>query len=126
MVSDLILDPTNDTILPILENFLDRPRRLKYDEYNGQLYHIVWTNDALILRKERQLELRRQKYQASHPPRPKPNMSLYLRKKQQRIQEKAKYEKELREKHMIDLLVKEVIFPNQMDIHGNLISIQSS
>jgi hypothetical protein len=89
MVAELILDPTNDSMLPILENFLDRPRRLKYDEYNGQLYHIIWTAEAHQLRKERQLELRRHKYQAIHPPRPKPEMSLYLRKKQKRIQEKA-------------------------------------
>jgi hypothetical protein len=85
-IERLILDPTNMSITPIIECFLDRPRRLKYDEYNGKLYQIVWTPEAEKLRKERQLELRRQKYREEHPEKPKHDVSLYLRKKMKRIE----------------------------------------
>jgi hypothetical protein len=113
-IPELILDPSNDSILPILENFLDRPRRLKYDEYNGKLYHVIWTADADKLRKEHQLSLRRQKYQDAHPPRPKPTISLYLRKKQKRIEEKSQ------PKEIIGNFV--ITAPNPFqDLHGNTI-----
>lgn len=88
-IERLILDPTNMSITPIIECFLDRPRRLKYDEYNGKLYQIIWTPEAEKLRKERQLELRRQKYREEHPEKPKHDVSLYLRKKMKRIEANA-------------------------------------
>ena len=84
-IDKIILDPTDMTVTPILEEFLDRPRRLKYDEYHGKLYQIVWTPEAEKMRKERQLELRRQKYRDEHPEKPKPELSADLRKKQERI-----------------------------------------
>jgi hypothetical protein len=86
-IDRLILDPADMSITPILENFLDRPRRLKYDEYNGKLYQIIWTEEAEKMRKDRQLELRRQKYRNTHPEKPKHDVSLYLRKKMKRIEE---------------------------------------
>lgn len=49
----LVLTADDHSILPILENFLDRPRKLKYDTYNGKLYHVIWEYSALQLRKER-------------------------------------------------------------------------
>jgi hypothetical protein len=48
--------------LPILENFLDRPRKLKYDMYNGKLYNVVWDKSALNLRKERLNAKRKEEY----------------------------------------------------------------
>ena len=86
-IEKIILDPTDMTITPILEAFLDRPRRLKYDEYHGKLYQIIWTPEAEKMRKDRQLELRRQKYRDEHPEKPKNDVSLYLRKKMKRIQD---------------------------------------
>jgi hypothetical protein len=85
-IDKIILDPTDMTVTPILEEFLDRPRRLKYDHYHGKLYQIVWTPAAEKMRKERQLELRRQKYRDEHPEKPKNDVSLYLRKKMKRIE----------------------------------------
>jgi hypothetical protein len=84
-MEQIILDPTNMSMMPILEDFLDRHRRTKYDHYNGKLYHVIWTPEALRMRKDRQLELRRQKYREEHPEKPKPELSAYLRKKQERI-----------------------------------------
>lgn len=58
----LLLTAENDSILPILENFLDRPRKLKYDTYNGKVYLIVWDESALNLRKERLNAKRKEEY----------------------------------------------------------------
>jgi hypothetical protein len=107
-IESLILDPSDMTMLPIFENFLDRPRRLKYDEYNGKLYQIIWTPEAEKMRKARQLELRRQKYRSTHPEKPKQELSLYLRKKQKRI------EAEIALRNSVDL-----------DIAGNCVKLNT-
>jgi hypothetical protein len=112
-IETLILDPSDMSMLPIFENFLDRPRRVKYDEYNGKLYQIVWTPEAEKMRKARQLELRRQKYRDIHPEKPKQELSLYLRKKQKRIEE----ENEIRRSN--------VIYTKDLDIAGNLVMMSS-
>lgn len=88
----LILTPNDMSITPILEDFLDRPRRLKYDEYKGKLYHVVWSPEAEKMRKERQLELRRQKYRNENPLKPKKELSYYLRKKIIRVQDEYRAE----------------------------------
>jgi hypothetical protein len=58
----LLLSAEDDSILPILENFLDRPRKLKYDMYNGKIYNVVWDKSALNLRKERLNAKRKEEY----------------------------------------------------------------
>lgn len=58
----LLLTAEDDTILPILENFLDRPRKLKFDTYDGKLYHVIWDSSALELRKERINAKRKEDY----------------------------------------------------------------
>ena len=58
----LILTTEDDSILPILENFLDRPRKLKFDLYDGKLYHIIWSESALKLRKQRISFFKRELY----------------------------------------------------------------
>ena len=52
-MNQLFLTADDESILPILENFLDRPRKLKYDSYDGKIYHIIWDESALKLRNER-------------------------------------------------------------------------
>jgi hypothetical protein len=58
----LLLTAEDDSILPILENFLDRPRKLKYDMYNGKIYHVVWDTSALQLRRERLNAKKKEEY----------------------------------------------------------------
>lgn len=58
----LLLTADNDGILPILENFLDRPRKLKYDTYNGKMYRIIWEESALKLRRERLNTRKKEEY----------------------------------------------------------------
>lgn len=58
----LLLTAEDDAILPILENFLDRPRKLKFDMYDGKLYRVIWDASALELRKERINAKRKEEY----------------------------------------------------------------
>lgn len=80
MSEELILSAKNQDIV---DEFLLRPRKLKYDFYNGKLYRIIWSKDAhdqlLEKKKIEQKNKYRETYQKKEKE-PKP-ISLYLRHK---------------------------------------------
>ncbi len=65
----------------IYEYFLDRPRKLKYDEYHGKWYRIIWDEKAMKERVDRTKELKRQKYKENHPQKEKNELTWYLKHK---------------------------------------------
>jgi len=80
MAEELILSSDNQEILA---EFLLRPRKLKYDFYNGKLYHIVWSSSATEQLDEKKKREQKNKYRETYQKKekePKP-ISLYLRHK---------------------------------------------
>ena len=75
IVLDELIDPA------VYEYFLNRPRKLKFDEYNGKWYHIKWSDNALKERTLRTKALYRQKYKEVHPIKEKTELSWYLKHK---------------------------------------------
>ncbi len=68
----------------IVNEFIRRNRKLKYDYYNEQLRHIVWTESALFMREEYLRNKRIQDYRKLHPKKEitiDDKMNYYLRKK---------------------------------------------
>ena len=76
-IETIILDSEH----PAINYFIDKPRRLKYDEYNNKLYKIEWTEDALKLRHKKSLEKKKLKYRETHPIKEKIIISPYIKKK---------------------------------------------
>lgn len=68
----------------IVNEFIRRNRKLKYDYFNEKLYHVVWTNTALMMREEFLRNKRMEEYRKLHPKKEitiDEKMNYYLRKK---------------------------------------------
>ena len=66
---------------PALNDFLGK-RKMKYDIWNETLYHIVWEEDALQVRKNFLVQKKKEDYKKNHPCVEKEQkLSHYLRKK---------------------------------------------
>jgi len=76
-----VITLNEETEPAIYEYFLDRPRKLKYDEYHGKWYKINWSAKAIQERLERRNELKRQKYKEIHPQKEKNGLTWYLKHK---------------------------------------------
>jgi hypothetical protein len=63
---------------PALNDFLEK-RKMKYDIWNEKIYHVVWEEDALLLRK--QFLITKRKMENSKEKKEKPLLSHYLRRK---------------------------------------------
>jgi hypothetical protein len=68
---------------PAINYFLEKPRRLKYDSYEGKWYRIEWSEDALKLRHAKYLENKKIKYRETHPKKEMTRDSIpaYVKKK---------------------------------------------
>jgi hypothetical protein len=71
----------DDTEPEIYVYFLNRPRKLKYDNYKGKWYRIVWSIKAVKDRLERQKETKRTQYKQSDPLNEKNELTWYLKNK---------------------------------------------
>lgn len=79
MTETILLDETTEPA--VYEYFLDRPRKLKFDEYHGSWYKIIWSDKAVRERTERHKENKRIKYKETHPPKEKNDLTWYLKHK---------------------------------------------
>ena len=77
-----ILVLTKDS--PELNEFLPK-RKCKYDVFNETMYQIMWEPSALEVRKEYLTKQKQTKYKETHPINKKDNLSHYLRKKIEKI-----------------------------------------
>ena len=73
----LILDSNH----PALNDFLEKPRRLKYDQFNDKWFKIEWTKEALDLKHKKMLDKKKLKYRENHPLKEKSKLSSYIKKK---------------------------------------------
>ena len=80
MAEQLILSADHQEILA---EFLLRPRKLKYDFYNGKLYHILWSSSAKEQLEEKKKIEQKNKYRETYQKKEKKDqpVSLYLRHK---------------------------------------------
>ena len=84
MIQDLVL--SMDSPVEMLDYFLSKPRKLKYDFYKNVLYHVIWKDDVLAVRVERIREIRLAAYKNKPKPEKCPKVkeekiSHYLRVK---------------------------------------------
>lgn len=81
IIDVLVLSAENPEIL---DEFLKRMRKLKFDLYNGKMYNIIWNQSALLKREEFLRDKRLEDYRKIHPKKEiiiNNQMNYYLRRK---------------------------------------------
>lgn len=88
---------------PAMKDFLTR-RRLKYDQYDGQWFEILWTEEALKAKVDYKANIKKDKYKIDHPTKEKKPFTYYQRVKMglNKVKKGVEVEVELNPVHLLD------------------------